>query len=207
MAGNLGDIACFSFFSNKNMAVGEGGMITTNDERLAGRVRLLRSHGMTTLSWDRYRGHADAYDVQLHGLNYRLDEIHAALGRVQLRKLQRNNDRRKDLVSEYKRCLSGLDGWVFPFNRYVGSSAYHLAVLVAPDADHRSRLARVLRETRIQTSLHYPYIPFFDAFREFQTDDLARSREYARRTITLPLFSGMTKSQVEEICSIIRRNV
>lgn len=204
MAGNLGDIGCFSFFSNKNMAVGEGGMVTTNHESLAQTIRLLRSHGMTTLTWDRHQGHADTYDVQLNGLNCRLDEIHAALGRTQLQKLQKNNERRKQLVSNYKRQLSGLDGWVFPFANYQGSSSYHLAVLVAPDGDHRSRVTRALKEARIQTSLHYPYIPSFKAFKEIPADSLERSKEYAQRAITLPLFPGMTELQVEETCSIIR---
>jgi dTDP-4-amino-4,6-dideoxygalactose transaminase len=207
MAGNLGDIGCFSFFSNKNMAVGEGGMITTNDDNLAQRIRLLRSHGMTTLTWDRHRGHADAYGVLVHGLNYRLDEIHAALGRVQLRKLPENNQRRKNLVLEYKRQLSGLAGWVFPFENYGGSSSYHLAVFAAPDDEHRSRVIKALREARIQTSLHYPHVPQFKAFEAFPADGLPRSKAFARRAITLPLFPGMTKSQVEEVCSIIHSGI
>src|SRR5262249_2295938 len=96
-AGNLGDIGCFSFFSNKNLWTGEGGMVVTNRNDLAERLRLLRSHGMTTLTWDRHKGHARSYDVTLHGFNYRIDEIRAALGRVQLKKLERNNQLRKEL--------------------------------------------------------------------------------------------------------------
>ena len=76
--GTLGAIGCFSFFSNKNLPVGEGGMIVTDDDELAARLRLLRSHGMTTLTWDRHRGHASSYDVVLPGFNYRLDEVRAA---------------------------------------------------------------------------------------------------------------------------------
>ncbi len=203
MAGNLGDIACFSFFSNKNLATGEGGMVTTDNEHLAQQVRLLRSHGMTTLTWDRHKGHADSYDVQLNGLNCRLDEIHAALGRAQLQKLSRNNERRHRLVSYYRALLSGMSGWIVPFADYRGSSAYHLAVVLAPDADCRSRAVRALKEARIQTSLHYPYIPDFRAFESLQAEGLERSKDYARRTITLPLFPGMTESQVEEISSVI----
>jgi dTDP-4-amino-4,6-dideoxygalactose transaminase len=207
MAGGLGDVGCFSFFSNKNMAVGEGGMITTDRDDLAQRIRFLRSHGMTTLTWDRHRGHADSYDVSAHGYNYRLDEIHAALGRVQLRKLPLNNERRGRIVAEYKRRLSGLPGWQYAFADYGGNSAYHLAVLVAPDEDCRSRLAQALKFARIQTSLHYPFIPRFQAFQNHQADALERSRSYARRAITLPLFPGMTEAQVEEICSIICSNI
>ena len=103
MAGSIGDISAFSFFANKNIASGEGGMVVTNRADLAERVRLLRSHGMTTLTWDRHKGHAGSYDVVNPGYNYRLDELHAALGRVQLKKLERNNQRRRNLLSYIER--------------------------------------------------------------------------------------------------------
>jgi dTDP-4-amino-4,6-dideoxygalactose transaminase len=206
MAGNLGDVACFSFFSNKNLAVGEGGMISTNDDELDRRIRSLRSHGMTTLTWDRHRGHAHSYDVDAHGYNYRLDEIHAALGRVQLRKLRKNNEHRKRLVQEYKNRLSGLPGWTIPFADYHGDSAYHLAVLVAPDEKQRTRVAGALREARIQTSLHYPSIPQFKAFQAFEADSLPKSGEYCRRAITLPLFPSMTSEQIKDTCDAVLVN-
>jgi dTDP-4-amino-4,6-dideoxygalactose transaminase len=93
--GSLGDVSCFSFFSNKNLPIGEGGMLATSDEDLAARLRLLRSHGMTALTWDRHRGHAAGYDVVLPGFNYRLDEIHAALALVQLGRLAERNGARR----------------------------------------------------------------------------------------------------------------
>lgn len=204
MAGCLGDVACSSFFSNKNLAVGEGGMVVTDKDPLAERLRLLRSHGMTTLTWDRHKGHASSYDVVLHGYNYRLDELRATLGRCQLRKLTEGNRRRSELVAAYRRNLTVLPGWTVPFAAYTGDSAFHLMVVVAPDEKTRLRVTRVLREARIQTSLHYPCLADFTAFRRFRADGLANSRSFARRTITLPLFPGMTVSQVGEICSLIR---
>jgi dTDP-4-amino-4,6-dideoxygalactose transaminase len=88
MCGTLGRVGCFSFFSNKNLPIGEGGMVVTDDDAIAESLRLLRSHGMTTLTWDRHRGHASSYDVVLQGFNYRLDELRAAMGVVQLRRLE-----------------------------------------------------------------------------------------------------------------------
>jgi dTDP-4-amino-4,6-dideoxygalactose transaminase len=207
MAGSLGDVACFSFFSNKNLATGEGGMVTTNRPDLAERLRLLRSHGMTTLTWDRHRGHASTYDVRVHGYNYRLDELHAALGRVQLRKLAANNERRRQLVLAYRRHLADLPGWIIPFANAEGDSAYHLMVAVAPDAETRARAAQALREAGVQTSLHYPSVPSFEAFRPYQRDGLVRSTQYGRRALTLPLYPRLTADQVEYVCAVLKQVV
>ena len=87
LAGVLSDVGCFSFFANKNLTTGEGGMVVTDDDELAGKIKTARSHGMTTLTWDRHRGHSFSYDVVARGYNYRLDEMRAALGLVQLHKL------------------------------------------------------------------------------------------------------------------------
>jgi dTDP-4-amino-4,6-dideoxygalactose transaminase len=89
--GTWGETGCFSFFSNKNLSTGEGGMLTTDDDAVAEKVRLLRSHGMTSLTWDRHKGHAYTYDVTDLGYNYRIDEIRAALGLEQLEEAGENN--------------------------------------------------------------------------------------------------------------------
>jgi dTDP-4-amino-4,6-dideoxygalactose transaminase len=197
--GTVGDVGCFSFFSNKNLATGEGGMVVTPRADLASRLRMLRSHGMTTLTWDRHRGHASRYDVLAHGYNYRLDEIHAALGRCQLRKLPANNSRRGDLVSAYRREFAAIEGWTVPFAKHPGDSAYHLAVVVAPVPDMRDRAVERLRASGIQTSLHYPAVHTFTAFRMFPASGLDRSTAFASRAITLPLFPTMTLDQVNDV--------
>ncbi len=202
-AGSIGDMGCFSFFSNKNLVTGEGGMVVTNRDDLAQRLRRLRSHGMTVLTWDRQKGHASSYDVIANGYNYRLDELRAALGRSQLKKLEGNNTRRESLVHEYRRRLTALCGWVVPFAQSAGDSAYHLMVAVAPDERTRNQVAQALREAGIQTSLHYPFLPGFKAFARFSGTDLERSRAFAQRAISLPLFPTMTASQVEEVCSVM----
>jgi len=205
MVGGLGDIACFSFFGNKNMATGEGGMVTTRRDDLTEQLRLLRSHGMTTLTWDRHKGHASSYNVTLHGYNYRLDEIHAALGRVQLRKLVQNNKRRHGVAMAYRNALADLPpGWLVPFAKYQGESAHHLMVVVAPNGETRSRAMQALREVGIQTSMHYPCIVEFDAYRRFRPMDVRLSHSYAQQAFSLPLFPGMTNEQVEQVCNVLR---
>ena len=204
MAGTVGDISCFSFFGNKNMATGEGGMVVTNRDDLAERVRFLRSHGMTSLSWDRHLGHTRSYDVVAPGFNYRLDDIHAALGRSQLAKLPRNNKRRGRLVELYRSHLEDLPGWTIPFASYTGDSAYHLMTVVAPDGAQRAVVVEALARKEVQTSLHYPCIPRFKAFQAVNHDGVERSDQYASRAITLPLFPSLRDDQVERITSAIR---
>jgi dTDP-4-amino-4,6-dideoxygalactose transaminase len=103
--GTFGDISCFSFFSNKNMTTGEGGMLTTDNDDLAQKLSRLRSHGMTSLTWDRHKGHAWSYDVVDLGYNYRIDEIRAALGLAQLAKVEKNNECRRHLSRIYRSAL------------------------------------------------------------------------------------------------------
>lgn len=203
MLGTIGDAGCFSFFSNKNLATGEGGLLVTDDDALADHARRLRSHGMTTLTWERFRGHATGYDVELPGYNYRLDEIHAALGQVQLAKLTANNRRRHYLVSIYVEALRDLSGWLVPFADDE-AGADHLMVVVAPDPGSRERVVAGLAADRIQTSKHYPCIPDFTAFAAWQGADVGIAREFASRAITLPLFPALNESDVHRICRLVR---
>jgi dTDP-4-amino-4,6-dideoxygalactose transaminase len=209
--GTLGEIGCFSFFSNKNLATGEGGMVVTDRDDLAERVRLLRSHGMTTLTWDRHRGHAASYDVKCHGYNYRIDEIRSAIGREQLKKLEAGNQRRRELTRHYWRVLAPLAdrGWVLPFSTQAESeslnhSACHLITLVAPDKESRWRAAEDLRGAGIQTSLHYPLAPGFAAFAVYREQvPLPLATHFCHRTLTLPLHPGLTEQVVTSVAEIL----
>ncbi len=165
MCGTLGRIGCFSFFANKNLPVGEGGLIVTDDDELAARLRLLRSHGMTTLTWDRHRGHASSYDVVLPGFNYRLDEVRAAIGLVQLRRLVEENSGRARIAARYREALDGRDGLTMPFGHGDGEPSHHLAVVLLPEGADRAAVRTALDERGIQTSVHYPPIHTFSAYR------------------------------------------
>ena len=203
MAGSIGELGTFSFFANKNMVTGEGGMIVTDRDDLAARVRLLRSHGMTSLTWQRHTGHARNYDVVANGYNYRLDELHAALGRVQLAKLRRNNERRRALLQSYKRAIDEAGGWLMPFSDSIDRSAGHLMVAVAPTTEARDQAIERLRTAGIQSSMHYPCIADFDAFAGLPSRPLPISRDFVSRAITLPLYAGMAESDVEKVCEIV----
>ena len=197
--GTIGTFGCFSFFSNKNLPIGEGGMIVTDDDDLAGRVRLLRSHGMTTLTWDRHRGRASSYDVLLPGLNYRLDEIRAAMALVQLSRLPSANARRAHLADEYVRHLHGTAGLRVSFAEREDrdTAAHHLVVVVLPDGVDRDEVRATLTAAGVQTSVHYPPIHRFSAYAGTCERPLHRTDALADRLLTLPLYPGLSDELLE----------
>jgi dTDP-4-amino-4,6-dideoxygalactose transaminase len=205
MCGTLGAIGCFSFFSNKNLPVGEGGMVVTDDDEIAELIRLLRSHGMTTLTWDRHRGHASTYDVVVQGFNYRLDELRASMGLVQLRRLEHENAGRARIVAHYRDAFAGLQGVSMPFGDRLGDTAisHHLAVATLPDAETRDQVRARLANSGIQTSLHYPPIHLFSAYRNGRARRLPRTEEAASRLVTLPLFAHMRDDQVTAVVEAV----
>ena len=154
--------------------------------------------GMTTLTWDRHEGHARSYDVVTHGFNYRLDDLRAALGRAQLAKLHQGNERRRALAGRYRRLLRDSDRFV-PVRAHDDHSAHHLMAVVARDARTREVAATALQRARVQSSLHYPCITDFAAFAAYADADVPLSREYAARTLTLPLHPGLEPSEVDDI--------
>ena len=205
--GLLGDIGCFSFFSNKNLVTGEGGMVVTRDRAWAEKVRRLRSHGMEALSWDKYRGRLSSYDVQEIGYNYRTTEIQSALGLVQLKKLDRNNRKRKGLVEIYREGLQGVNDVSIPFSKFEGNPSYHLfPILVAPRIDRNRMMAR-LKDFGIQASVHYPPVHLFSFYRRrlgLREGMFPKTEEVSRREVTLPLHPRMKAEHVKWIVKKVK---
>jgi dTDP-4-amino-4,6-dideoxygalactose transaminase len=199
--GLLGAAACFSFFPNKNMTTAEGGMVVFRDEDAAAHARSLRSHGMTTLTWDRHRGHAASYDVVELGYNYRLDELRAALGIEQLARVSTFNRVRAELAQRYRERLQS-SAFRFPTQGARGTSANHLAVVVAPSAEEREAARERLKERRIQTSVHYPAIHRFTAYSSLDLR-LPVAEAIADRVLTLPLHPGMDEADVDLVCATL----
>jgi dTDP-4-amino-4,6-dideoxygalactose transaminase len=205
MCGTLGRVGCFSFFANKNLPVGEGGMIVTDDDELAARLRLLRSHGMTTLTWDRHRGHASSYDVLLPGFNYRLDEVRAAVGSVQLSRLPEENAGRARVAARYRSALEDRAGLTVPFG---GDDAtrvpsHHLAVVVLPEGADRAAVRGALADAGIQTSVHYPPIHTFTAYQGVSGRPLPQTDAVAERLLTLPLYGRMTDDDADLVAETL----
>jgi dTDP-4-amino-4,6-dideoxygalactose transaminase len=181
--GTFGAAGAFSFFSNKNLAVGEGGAVVTDDDALAERMRLARSHGMTTLTWDRHRGHAASYDVVALGFNYRIDEPRAALASARLARLDEENARRAELVRRYRERLPQ---GVVP----TAPGALHIFTVVV--GGDRDAVRAEMAARGVQTSVHYPPAHRFSIY---AGEALPVTEAYAERTLTLPLFADMTEAQ------------
>jgi dTDP-4-amino-4,6-dideoxygalactose transaminase len=201
--GTFGLAGAFSFFSNKNLAVGEGGMVVTDDDEVAARMRLLRSHGMTTLTWDRHRGHASGYDVVDLGFNYRIDEPRAALARRRLSRLDADNARRAELDARYRESLAGVDGLTAALPPLTGALlAHHLFTIVLDDSVDRERFREGLAGHGVQTSVHYPPAHRFSIYAA--DVDLPVTDVYATRAVTLPMFATMTFAQQDEVVGAVR---
>jgi dTDP-4-amino-4,6-dideoxygalactose transaminase len=197
-----GRVGCFSFFSNKNVTCGEGGMLTTDDAALADRLRLLRSHGTTTPTLERHRGRAYSYDVLRPGFNCRLDEVRAALLRAQLRRLPEFLAQRRRLFQEYARRLRPTPV-ALPFTgeqheREYETTAFHILPVLLPPGTDRTAVMSRMKEAGIQTSIHYPPVHTLSAYRD-EGRRLPGTEALAARQLTLPFYPGMDDGQVETV--------
>ena len=204
--GAWGHFGCFSFFANKNMTTGEGGMLTTDDAELAERAARMRSHGMTSLTLDRYKGHAFSYDVIDVGYNYRMGELNASLGLAQLAVLKTRNEQREEWVECYRRRLSSVAGLTVPFRNAVGQSSYHIMPVLLPESVDRQRIMQELKTAGVQTSIHFPPVDTFSSYQAAglgPCDYLAHTHQIGARVVTLPLYPSMRLDQLDYVCEIL----
>jgi dTDP-4-amino-4,6-dideoxygalactose transaminase len=205
--GTFADIACFSFFSNKNLSTGEGGMFVTKNKAYDKQAKLFRSHGMTSMTIDRYEGKTISYDVIQAGLNYRIDEIRCALGLVQLEKLDKNNLKRKALVEYYiKELNKKAPSLIVPFrevsNRSI--SSFHIFPVLLHENCDRLGVMTELKEQGIQTSIHYPSFKDFSFYARHAQDELKNVDKISERVLTLPLYPNLTKEMVDVVVESIK---
>ncbi len=195
--GTIGDIGCFSFFSNKNISTGEGGMMITNNEELAKRARLLRSHGMTTMSYQRAGGHATSYDVVDLGYNYRMDDIRASIGVVQMNKLQQDLDKRVEVRKWYDNKLKSVQGVIVPFAENEEFVSNYIMPIVLKDStvEKRDQVRDKLHAVGIQTSVHYPAIHRFSIYKDYKTS-LPQTDYVTDNEITLPMYASLTEEDI-----------
>ena len=205
--GTFGDVGCWSFFTNKNLSVGEGGMVNVKTDELYQRCKNLRSHGMTVASFDRMKGRASTYDVAMPGLNYRIDEMRAALGLVQLAKLSEANVSRKILTERYFANLDEVSAITIPFRHFDrGVPSYHIMPVLLAERIDRQKVIAELAEKGVQSSVRYPFIPGFTAYQGVR-GDVPKCKVISERELTLPLYPTMTVEQVDYVCAALKEAI
>jgi dTDP-4-amino-4,6-dideoxygalactose transaminase len=198
--GLFGDAAVFSFYGNKNMTTGEGGMIVARQASVLARTRQARGHGMTTDTITRLRQRPTTYDVTMPGYNYRMTEMSAAIGMVQLGKLSAWNDKREALSRIYRPVLEQYCPDVLvPFSAE-WTSAHHILPIVLPEYADRQRVMGRLRDAGIQTSMHYPPIHLLSLYRQmYPRISLRQTEAFSARELTLPLHPKMSSEHIEHV--------
>jgi dTDP-4-amino-4,6-dideoxygalactose transaminase len=207
--GSWGLAGAFSFFSNKVLSCGEGGLLATDDNEVADFARSRRSHAMTSGTWDRHRGHAQSYDVVGLGFNYRIDEMRAALLSRRLDGLEADIARRRRLVSVYRNELKAIPGVATPYSDAdVEHSSCYIMPITLEDTEIRDPLRLVMQERfGVQTSVLYPSISGFTAFGDDDFGPLPSSELAARTQLTLPLFPHMTDEQQLTVIDALRNGL
>jgi dTDP-4-amino-4,6-dideoxygalactose transaminase len=206
--GTIGDCSAFSFFSNKNISTGEGGMFVTNSEELASKAKLLRSHGMTTMSYQRASGHATEYDIVELGYNFRLDDIRASIAIEQLKKLPEDLEKRIAVRKRYLENLKDVKGLVIPFADCDEFTSNYImpVVLTEGNKERRNAIREKIHEAGIQTSVHYPAIHKFSIYKDYGAI-LPQTEYVTEHEITLPMYAALTMEQVDFICDTVKKAI
>lgn len=206
--GTIGDCAAFSFFSNKNISTGEGGMFISNNKEMADKARLLRSHGMTTMSYQRAGGHATAYDIVELGYNFRLDDIHAAIAIEQLKKLPSDLEQRIVVRKRYIELLSKVDNVIVPFadNTEFTSNYIMPIVITKGTVEDRDAIRNKIHEAGVQTSVHYPAIHRFSIYKDYGAV-LPQTEYVTDHEITLPMYAALSMEDVEYIVNVVYKAI
>ncbi|MEW5817315.1 MAG: DegT/DnrJ/EryC1/StrS aminotransferase family protein [Spirochaetota bacterium] len=209
--GTLGKAGVFSFYATKTITTGEGGMLVTNEEKLARRVSIMRLHGIDRIVWDRYQAQGSTswkYSIIEAGFKYNMTDIAAAIGRVQLTKSEQFLARRKEIADMYCKNFAGSDYLVLPPKDECHS--WHLFILrLAEKKLHitRDEFVRLLMEKGVGTSVHYiplHIMPYYKKLYNFKPEDFPRALKKYRTCFSLPIYPALSDEQVEYIIKSVK---
>ena len=208
--GNFGNAGCFSFYPTKNITTIEGGMVITNSKKIAEYVMSARNHGLTKTLGQRYaNGKPWDYDMIESGFNYRLDEIRAALGLSQLKRIKKINAERKKIFEYYNIKLKDIKGIVTPNSLSNNEHAYHLYIMKVTESSKISRdqLFTELLKYGIKTTVHYKPLHKFTAFKKFRnnSENMKNSNQLYKEIISLPLYLNMPKKEQDYVINSIKK--
>jgi dTDP-4-amino-4,6-dideoxygalactose transaminase len=209
MTGNLGDIGCFSFYSNKNITTGEGGMLTTNDKKIAEVVKMTRTHGMSKSLWERIDKKASwNYDIVELGYNYRMNEMGAALGIEQLKKLEKMNKKRIRNAKMLTNLLKGVNEIIIPkVEKHVKHVFYIFPIRMTNTKISRDDFIEKLRINGIEAGVHYPLIHLFTLYRKLfghKTGDLPITETVSQQLVTLPMHQKLNKKEIKYVANTVK---
>jgi len=203
MIGSLGDIACFSFHAVKNLSTGDGGMITTNDPEIFERLKRLRWLGINQDTWSRAnkgRTYSWRYDVEEMGFKYTMNDIAASIGLVQLKKLDVNNEKRREIATRYNRAFSDLKWIETPIQRDYAKSAHHNYVI---KTNRRDQLNEWLKDKGVSSSVHYIPCNQFEMYKGYGKATPIADQVW-KRLLTLPLYPDLTEVDFNIIVESVR---
>jgi len=212
MIGSFGDATCFSFYANKTITTGEGGMLVTDDEAIYKRAKVMRLHGINRDIWDRFTAKKAnwEYDVVAPGFKYNLPDIAAAIGLAQLERAEEFRAGRQRCVELYYRQLQGVEALDLPVCRgEMADHAWHLfwIVLNQKCKIERNTFIERLNEAGIGTSVHYKPLHRMTYFREqygLAPDDYPHAERHWQGVITLPIYPSLKDEEITYICDTVK---
>ncbi len=207
--GSIGDITCFSFHPVKNIATGDGGMITTNDEKVYGKVKKLRWFSINKSTFERAEGKSYSwyYEIDDLGYKYHMNDITAAIGLVQLKKVDKGNELRRKIVKRYMKEFSGLEWVKLPVEKSYVKSSWHM---FAPKVKNRDGLIGHLSKADIAAGVHYlpthmhPFFANLIKSGEIRPANTSVTDRIWKELITLPVFPSLADEDLNKIINTIK---
>jgi perosamine synthetase len=214
--GTLGDATCFSFYATKTLTTGEGGMVATNNDKWAERIRFMRLHGINADAWKRYSDQGSwFYEVTEAGYKYNMTDVNAAMGLAQLERLEWMWQRREELAKRYDRAFKDMDEIIAPTTRSAAVSAWHLYVIrlnLETLTIDRGRFIEELKGRGIGTSVHFVPLhrhPFYRNNFGVNPKDFPVAELIYESIVSLPIYPDLTVEQadyvIENVIEIVRK--
>ena len=196
--GSIGDVSCFSFYPGKNLgAYGDAGIVVTDNEEIAEKVKLLRNHGRITKK----------YEHEIEGYSSRLDNLQAAILRVKLRHLNKWNESRRENAQKYNELLNNIGGIITPYEAEYAKHVYHLYVI---RTENRDKLREELKSKGMATGIHYPIPlhlqPAYN-YLGYKRGDFPVTEKTSQEILSLPMFAELSGNQIGEIVQLIRNHM
>lgn len=200
---------CFSFYPTKNITTGEGGMVTTNDGKLAERIRSLRAHGITTTAFERLRENEPwLRAAEYAGYNYRLCDILAAIGLVQMKKLEKMNSLRREHANYLDKNLSTIEKIDLPVESKNCKHVYQMYTIKLKEGCDRTKFISELRKKGIGASVHFdPPVHKQPFYKNLAHEDLTITEEVSRSIVTLPIYPKLTKAELDYMVDTISKTI